>query len=93
MNSQAYMDIDLIKGMVWSTKAAVNFSANKIKDHIATTREHYYYHKLPGESDYSLAPVTSPSSSGGVTDQYQLGILPSISSVVNYKLNLAGVII
>lgn len=85
INGQIFVDINLMKGMVWTTKAAVNFGADKIKDHIAQTREHYYYHKLPGETDYSLAPVTSPSSSSGVTDQYQISVLPSLSSVVNYE--------
>lgn len=90
LNSQIFLDVDLMKGLKWTTKAAVNFANNKIKDHIATTREHYYYHKLPGESDYSLAPVTSPSSSGGVTDQFQTSVLPTISSVLNYETQFGG---
>ena len=91
VNGQMYVDINLIKGMVWTTKAAVNFGVDKIKDHIAQTREHYYYHKLPGETDYSLSTVTSPSSNSGVTDQYQISVLPSLSSVVNYETKLNGI--
>jgi TonB-linked SusC/RagA family outer membrane protein len=90
MNSQLYLDVDLIKGLKWSTKIAYNFTANKIKDHVSTTHEHYYYFKLPGEADYSLAPVTSPSSSGGVTDQYQISTLPTVNSILNYETQFAG---
>jgi TonB-linked SusC/RagA family outer membrane protein len=91
MNSQLYLDVDLIKGMKWTTKVAYNYTTNKIKDHISTTNDHYYYFKLPGETDYSLAPVTSPSSSGGVTDQYQVSTLPTVSSVLNYETQFGGV--
>ncbi len=90
VNGQMYVDINLFKGLVWTTKAAVNFGVDKIKDHIAQTHEHYYYHKLPGETDYSLAPVTSPSSNSGVTDQYQISVLPSFSSVANYETKING---
>ena len=89
LNSQIFVDVELIKGLVWTTKAALNYATNKIKDHIATTLDHYFYQLEPGKTDYTLATgVTTPSSSGGVTDNYQISMLPSISSILNYETKI-----
>ncbi|MGV8139674.1 MAG: TonB-dependent receptor [Mangrovibacterium sp.] len=85
LNAQAYIDITLLKGLVWSVKGAVNYSDNTIKDHVYATHEHYFYHKLSGEEDYTLASTVTSPGSAGVTDNYNKSILPSIYSVLNYE--------
>ena len=90
MNAQAYMDVNLFKGLVWTIKAAVNYSDNTMKDHAYATLDHYYYHKLPGNTDYTLASsVTSVYTGTGLTDTYSKSILPSIYSVVNYETQIS----
>ena len=88
-NGQIYFDIDLYKGLKWTTTAAVNYAANKTKDHFTVTQEHYFYQKLPGQTDYTLNPtVTGPG--GGVTDNYSMSILPTVSSVFNYETKIGA---
>lgn len=91
LNAQAYLDINLYKGLVWTIKAAVNYSDNTVKEHSYETQEHYYYHKLSGETDYTLVPTVSSVYSGiGVADTYTKSILPSIYSVLNYETRIAN---
>ncbi len=90
VNAQAYLDINLLKGLIWTVKTAVNYSDNTRKDHIYETQKHYYYHKLEGESDYTLATSVAAPSSAGVTDKYTKSILPSVSSVLNYEAQIAN---
>ena len=85
LTGQVYADINLYKGLVWTTKAAVDYSDNFVKDHIYATKEHYFYHKLPGENDYTLdESVTAPVGTG-LTDNYSKGIKQSIYSILNYE--------
>lgn len=88
LNGQIYVDVKLFKGLLWTTKAAVNFSDNKTKFIARETHNHYYYHKLPGESDYKLNSGVSWARE--VTDLYDRTILPVISSVLNYETTFAS---
>ncbi len=89
INAQAYMDVNLFKGLVWTIKASVNYSDNTMKDHAYATLDHYYYHKVPGNTDYTLASsVTSVYTGTGLTDTYTKTILPSIYSVINYETQI-----
>ncbi len=90
LNAQAYLDINLYKDLVWTVKAAVNYSDRTEKEHSYETQEHYYYHKLPGETDYTLVPTVSSVYQGiGIVDTYTKSILPSIYSVLNYQTQIA----
>ncbi len=89
LNAQTYLDVTLLKGLVWTVKAAINYTDNTRKDHIYETQEHYYYHKLEGETDYTLANTVTAPSSAGVTDNYSKSVLPSIYSVLNYETMIA----
>lgn len=85
LNAQAFADVNLYKGLTWTIKAGVNYADNTVKDHIYATQEHYLYHKLPGEADYSLyAPVSAPVGAG-LTDVSSKSILPVLYSVLNYE--------
>ena len=84
VNAQAYVNVDLLKGLKWTTKAAVNYADNTQKDHVYATQEHYFYQKLPGQADYTLDPAIVAPGNVGVTDNYSKSILPSVYSTLNY---------
>jgi TonB-linked SusC/RagA family outer membrane protein len=86
LNGQIYLDIELLKGLKWTTKAAVNFSDNKSKFIAVETHDHYYYHKLPGETDYTLNAGVSWARE--VTDNYNRTILPVFNTVLNYETKI-----
>lgn len=88
INAQAYVNIDLLKDLKWTTKAAINYSDLTQKDHIYATQEHYFYQKLPGESDYTLDGGIVAPTSVGVTDYYSKSILPSMYSTLNYDTKI-----
>ena len=85
LTGQVYADVNLYKGLVWKTKAAIDYSDNFVKDHIYATKEHYFYHKLPGESDYTLDESVTAPAGAGLTDYYSKGITKSIYSILNYE--------
>ncbi|WP_372934684.1 SusC/RagA family TonB-linked outer membrane protein, partial [Mariniphaga sediminis] len=53
------------------------------------TNEHYYYHKLPGDEDYTLNPVVTAPLGVGVTDYYRKSLMPTLYSVLNYETTFA----
>lgn len=83
VNAQIYLDVKLMEGLTWSTKGAVNYSDFKSKLRIIETHERYYYHKLPGETDYTLNPGVTFAPE--VTDNYGKTIIPTLLSTLSYE--------
>lgn len=90
LNAQAYLDIDLFKGLVWTIKGAINYTDNTIKDQIYATQEHYLYQKLPGATDYPLVTSVRSPGSAGLTDNYNKSISPVLYSLLNYETKIAS---
>ncbi|CAL1521263.1 TonB-dependent receptor [Chitinophaga sp. MM2321] len=88
-NGQVYADVNLFKGLQWTTRAAVQYSDNTQKDWVYKTLDHYYYQKLPGQSDYSIDPAVTAPGATGVTDNYNKSILPTLNSVLTYETQIA----
>lgn len=88
LSGQVFSDVNLSKGLVWTVKAAIDYSDNFTKDHIYATKEHYLYQKLPGESDYTLDERVTAPVGVGVTDNYNKAIKQTLYSVLNYNTTL-----
>lgn len=88
LNAQVFMDIQLLKGLVWTVKSGINYSDNMKKNHSYKTQENYYYHKQPGQTDYTLTSTVVGYGAMGVTDNYNKSILPSMYSVLNYETKI-----
>lgn len=85
LNALAFLNVDLYKGLTWRTNVAVNYAQAVTKDHIFETNEHYFYHKYPGEDDYTLnSSVVAPLGSK-LSDNNSTTILPTIYSVLDYS--------
>ncbi|RIH63992.1 SusC/RagA family TonB-linked outer membrane protein [Mariniphaga sediminis] len=90
LNAQAYADVEIFKGLVWSSKFAVDYSDNTVKDWGYNTQEHYYFHKLPGETDYTISLGDDGPTKTGVTDNYWKSITPTIYSTLAYNTTIAS---
>ena len=86
LNAQAYLEVNLYKGLVWTVKTAVNYADNFQKDWGIAGQKVYYYHKLPGETDYTQCATAVGTSA--VTDNYNKSILPSLYSLLNYETKI-----
>ncbi|MCX6219653.1 MAG: TonB-dependent receptor [Bacteroidia bacterium] len=86
LNAQAYVDVNLLKGLVWSSKAAVNYSDITSKNWGFQSHEHYYFHKLPGQTDYTLNP--GDTYTAGVKDQYTVSVTPTLYSTLTYETKI-----
>lgn len=88
VNAQVYADINLLKGLTWTTKMAMNYVDYTQKDHAFQTQEHYFYHKEPGEADYTLA--ANVTGGAGVTDYSSKSITPTVYSIINYDTDIGS---
>ena len=90
LNAQFYVNVNLIKGLVWSTKAAVYYLDSVQKNWKYSTLDHYYYQKLPGQTDYSLDPAVTSPGAAGVTDYSSKSITPTVYSTLTYDTRIGG---
>lgn len=90
VNALAFMNVDLLKGLVWEVNAGINYTNDFSKSHIFKTAEHYMYHKLPGQTDYTLnASVTGPLGSA-LQDSYGISIIPTVFSLLKYNTQIGA---
>ena len=86
VNAQAYINIDLLEGLTWQTKAGVNYADHMSKNHQYNTPT-YLYQKEPGAEDFTLDNAGG-SLRLGVTDTYNKSVLPTVFSTLNYEKQL-----
>lgn len=86
VNAQAYIDIKLLEGLTWQTKAGLNYADNMSKNHQYNTPT-YLYQKEPGAEDYTFDNAGG-SLNLGVTDGYNKSVLPTLFSTLNYEKEL-----
>lgn len=87
-NAKAFIKMDLLKGLTWEFDANIDFQTIFTKSHIYTTQEHYFYHKLEGENDYSLNPAVTAPVGSALTDYYYISTLPTLYSILNYDTRI-----
>jgi TonB-linked SusC/RagA family outer membrane protein len=85
INAQGYMDMQLLKGLVWQIKGGFNFNAETYKSHQQVVPQ-YAFIKAAGASDFAY--VNDGGKSGGVTDRYTQNVLPSVFSTLNYETTI-----
>lgn len=86
INAQGYMDVQLLKGLMWQVKGGYNFNVETYKSHQQVVPQ-YAFIKPAGASDYPY--VNDGGKSGGVSDRYTQSVLPSVFSTLNYETTLA----
>jgi TonB-linked SusC/RagA family outer membrane protein len=74
-NLQAWMEVQLFKGLSWYTKGAYNFNMDKYKDYKSTLDEYYYHTGTLG---------TTLDLGKGLTDQDQQTIYTNLFTYLNY---------
>lgn len=74
-NLQAWMELQLFKGLSWYTKGAYNFNMDKYKDYKSTLDEYYYHTGTLG---------TTLDLGKGLTDQDQQTIYTNLFTYLNY---------
>ncbi len=89
LNAQAYANVNLFKGLIWSSKVAVNYDDQTLKDWRYATLNHYYFQKLPGDSNYSIDPTVTSPGAAGVTDSWVKSITPTVYSTLSYQTQIA----
>jgi TonB-linked SusC/RagA family outer membrane protein len=82
VNAQAYVDVQLLKGLVWQVKGGFNYNGETYKSHQQVVNQ-YAYLKPDGADDYPY--IDDGGKSGGVTDRYSQNVLPSVFSTLNYE--------
>lgn len=82
VNAQAYIDVQLLKGLVWQVKGGFNYNGETYKSHQQVVNQ-YAYLKPDGAADYPY--IDDGGKSGGVTDRYSQNVLPSVFSTLNYE--------
>ncbi|MBX3242649.1 MAG: TonB-dependent receptor [Chitinophagaceae bacterium] len=85
INAQGYVDVQLLKGLVWQVKGGFNYNGDTYKSHQQEVPQ-YGFLKPPGAADYPY--IDDGGKSGGVTDRYTQGVLPSLFSTLNYTTTL-----
>src|SRR5690606_334259 len=90
-NGQAYVDINIAKGLLWTSKVALNYVDEYYK---------MYQHPYSAYLLRQIDPATGDYQTGstafygpdylGVTDQYAKQLTPTIYSVLNYETQIAG---
>lgn len=89
--AQAFVIVDILKGLQWETKGAINYSPYYRKLHTySTPGEFYYYQKLPGETDYRVDLSVGVPSPLGVTDYNNVSITPTLYSTLKYNTRFGG---
>ncbi|MGV8092906.1 MAG: TonB-dependent receptor [Mangrovibacterium sp.] len=89
-NAKAFIKVDLFKGLTWEFDANIDYQTIFTKSHIYTTQEHYFYHKLAGEEDYSLNPAVTAPVGSALTDYYYISTIPTIYSTLNYDTRIGS---
>src|SRR5690606_27822169 len=85
VKAQAYVIVDILKGLQWETKGAYNMDYFFRKTHtFATPGEFYFYQKEPGHDDYSVDLSVGSPVSLGVTDYTTFSTTPTIYSTLKY---------
>ncbi|MBX3257796.1 MAG: TonB-dependent receptor [Chitinophagaceae bacterium] len=82
INAQGYIDVQLLKGLVWQVKGGFNYNGETYKSHQQVVNQ-YAYLKPEGATDYPY--IDDGGKSGGVTDRYSQNVLPSVFSTLNYE--------
>jgi TonB-linked SusC/RagA family outer membrane protein len=82
VNAQASIDVKPFKGLVWSTKFAVNYVDEFYKMHQKPYTAYVSQEIDPVTNDYRTAPFGVDIL--GVTDQYSKAITPTIFSTITY---------
>ena len=82
VNAQASLDVNPFKGLVWSTKFAVNYVDEFYKMHQQPYLAYLSQEIDPATNDYKAAGYGPDLL--GVTDQYSKTITPTIFSTINY---------
>src|SRR5687767_2912847 len=86
INAQAYLDVNLFKGLTWSSKIAVNYVDEFYKMHQVPYNAYLLQEKDPATNDYRIA--TFGPDVLGVTDQYSKTITPTVYTTLNYQTKI-----
>lgn len=81
INAQGYIDVNIIKGLVWQVKGGLNYNGDTYKSHQQVVQQ-YAFIKPAGADDFPY--VDDGGKSGGVTDRYSQNLLPSLYSTLTY---------
>ncbi|MGN6495483.1 MAG: SusC/RagA family TonB-linked outer membrane protein [Agriterribacter sp.] len=82
INAQGYVDVQILKGLVWQIKGGFNYNGETYKSHQQVVNQ-YAYIKPAGADDFPY--IDDGGKSGGVTDRYSQNVLPSVFSTLNYE--------
>lgn len=82
INAQGYVDVQILKGLVWQVKGGFNYNGETYKSHQQVVNQ-YAYIKPAGADDFPY--IDDGGKSGGVTDRYSQNVLPSVFSTLNYE--------
>lgn len=85
VNAQGYLDVQVLKGLVWQVKGGFNYNGETYKSHQQVVPQ-YEFFKRPGADDFAY--VDDGGKSGGVTDRYSQNVLPSLFSTLQYETTL-----
>lgn len=88
LNAQAYVDVKLLKNLIWSSKVAVNYVDEFYKMHQVPYQAYLLQERNPATGDY-VSSSFGPDILG-VTDQYSKAITPTVYSTFNYNTTIAG---
>ena len=86
INAQAYLDVNLFKGLTWSSKIAVNYVDEFYKMHQVPYSAYLLQEKDPATNDYRIA--TFGPDVLGVTDQYSKTITPTVYTTLSYQTKI-----
>ncbi|MEO5892236.1 MAG: TonB-dependent receptor [Ferruginibacter sp.] len=87
--AQAYVIVDILKGLQWETKGAIGFDNYFSKLHtFSTPGEFYYYQKLPGATDYAVDQSVGTPGTLGVYDNNTTSITPTLYSTLKYNTKI-----
>lgn len=87
INAQGYVDVNILKGLVWQVKGGLNYNGDTYKSHQQVVPQ-YAFIKPDGADDYTY--VDDGGKSGGVTDRYTQNLLPSLYSTLTYENTIAS---
>jgi TonB-linked SusC/RagA family outer membrane protein len=89
VRAQAYVIVDIIKGLQWETKGAFNMDYFFRKNHsYATPGEFYFYQPVAGE--YAIDQSVGSPVSLGVTDYNTFSTTPTIYSTLKYNTSIGN---
>ena len=86
INAQATLDVKPFKGLVWSSKVAVNYIDEYYKMHQKPYQAYVLQEQDPATNDYRM--YTFGPDILGVTDQYAKSITPTIFSTLTYETKI-----